>query len=172
MICVSQKYEWNLRIEVSEGEQSLRHPCKSDAVVILANISAGLFHLLRADLNAVLSLKTETTAPHRPSVRASIFPVLRFFFALFASASRGLAHAFCILGPFSERRFPIPLTRPCAMRTLHPRGTTHGGHDDAFSFRTYFNTLQLPAQPSGINSDTPRTRNHAKCSALLRLGTE
>lgn len=91
-ICVSRECEWNSRVEVSEGGQPLRQPGKSDAVVIPVNISGGLFHLLRADPNVVLSLKTEATAPHyRLSVCASILPVflwLRFSFALLHDEKR------------------------------------------------------------------------------------
>lgn len=125
-------------------KQSLRHPPKSDAVVIPASIPDSLFHLLRADPNVVLSLKTEATAPHyRLSVRlylslpsGSVSPS-RSTTRDFASAGRGLAHANLLYPrsfpstPFPYPPFFIPLDRPRAIRTLHPRGTTHGTHDDA-----------------------------------------
>lgn len=106
-IYVSRECEWNSRVE---GKQPLRHPRKSDAVVIPASIPGGLFHLLRADPNVVLSLKTEATTPHyRLRVRLYSFSASLYGSSVSPSPQRGSRfnpHVFCILGSFSASLYP------------------------------------------------------------------
>lgn len=100
----------------SFGKRPIRRPRKSDAVVIPANIPDGLFHLLRADPNVALSLKTEaTTTPHyRLSVRlnlsrpsGSVSPSCSSTTRLRLQADRGLTHA----APYPRSSLSTPLLR-------------------------------------------------------------
>lgn len=134
------EFRWMGEPRVSK--QPLRHPPKSDAVIIPANIPDGLFHLLRADPNVVLSLKTEATTPHyRLSVRlylslssGSVSPS-RSTTRDFASTGRGLAHANLLYPrsfpstPFPYPPFFIPLDRPRANYDPH---STPAGHNTRY----------------------------------------
>lgn len=123
----------------SFGKRPIRRPRKSDAVVIPANIPDGLFHLLRADPNVALSLKTEaTTAPHyRLSVRlnlsrpsGSVSPSCSSTTRLRLRADRGLTHAAPYPPVLSQHAAPpISLSlSPSPVRAqsaLYTRGAQH-----------------------------------------------
>lgn len=130
------------RVEVSKGGQPLRRiPVNPTQLLSPRTFLVVYYHLLGADPNVVLSLKTEATAPHyRLSVRLYLSRQLRLRFSLVflddESLPRGLAHTLCILSLFSVACLYPFLYSPrslCSILTLHPRGTTHGTHDDAFS---------------------------------------
>ena len=133
-----------IRVQSCEGRAiPTTYPHKFDAVVISLQTSLVVYyHLLGADPN-VLSLKTEATAPHyRLSMHLYLSRPFKASFLPRVSprrdfASRSIANTLCILSLFSVaclNPFLYPPRPLRAIRTLHPRGTTHGTHDDAFSF--------------------------------------